>query len=355
MTIPRFPSVPRVRHHRAGRTWLLCAVLAYGGALELTLLHSTEHPATAALATWLRDATLVLPWVMLTTLSRWWWRGPGSRPPSARGGRRCGPDAVPWSPAAPWRCSAPGCRPCRHWRPPRRPPPAPGPSRRTWWRSTSRWSTTGSAPGTPRACSTRCAGTSWPSRAAPRQPGNVRLRDGKRPRPLTLRVNVGDCLRVSFQNLLDPTPVDDQPATREAGVHVTGLQLVTNISDDGSFVGANAGATGSLVAPGGSATYTYYAEREGAYVLSSTADNVSGEALTGTLAFGLFGAVNVEPRGSTSYRSQVTRAEMDLATTGTTSTASRGSTTTPRIPRDIRSPASRCSRCSTGTRSCTPT
>jgi hypothetical protein len=32
--------------------------------------------------------------------------------------------------------------------------------------------------------------------------GNVRLRDDKRPRPLVRRMNVGDCLRIEFQNLL---------------------------------------------------------------------------------------------------------------------------------------------------------
>jgi manganese oxidase len=154
--------------------------------------------------------------------------------------------------------------------------------------------------------------------------GNARLRPDKRPRPLTLRANVGDCLRIEFQNLLSPTALGDQPATREAGVHVSGMQLVTSINDDGSFVADNpnagAGRKGSLVAPGGTGTFSYHAEREGAYVLSSTADNVSGEALTGTTAFGLFGAVNVQPAGSTWHRSQLTRAEMDLVTTGTTGT-----------------------------------
>src|SRR5262249_23672088 len=47
--------------------------------------------------------------------------------------------------------------------------------------------------------------------------GNVQLRADKRPRPITLRMNVGDCLQVNFTNLLNPTPVDqEQPATRTA-------------------------------------------------------------------------------------------------------------------------------------------
>src|SRR5258706_13867689 len=106
------------------------------------------------------------------------------------------------------------------------------------------------------------------------KPGLVMVRPDKRPRPIVLRVNVGDCLEVSFQNLLAPQPMiyeplynppkqttppngsaktpyvandnlmvkayspqdnppqnyygagTSQPATRWAGVHVMGLELV---------------------------------------------------------------------------------------------------------------------------------
>ncbi len=34
--------------------------------------------------------------------------------------------------------------------------------------------------------------------------GEVRLRDGKRFRPIVLRVNEGDCLVINFTNLLAP-------------------------------------------------------------------------------------------------------------------------------------------------------
>lgn len=37
-------------------------------------------------------------------------------------------------------------------------------------------------------------------------PGEVILRFDKRPRPLTLRANIGDCLQVNFENLLDSNP-----------------------------------------------------------------------------------------------------------------------------------------------------
>jgi hypothetical protein len=151
-------------------------------------------------------------------------------------------------------------------------------------------------------------------------PGNVRLRDNKRPRPLALRMNAGDCLQVYFTNLLAPDlnsvnsfAAGDAPATRTAGVHVTGMQLVGSIQSDGSNVGAIA-PTGSLVNPGGSATYTFFAQREGNNMLYSTAATTSGEGDGGTLAMGLFGSVNVEPAKAEWYRSQVTAQELQYAT-----------------------------------------
>ena len=143
-------------------------------------------------------------------------------------------------------------------------------------------------------------------------PGNVMLRPDKRPRPLVLRMGVHDCLEIHFQNLLAPSPVEaEQPATRQASIHVVGLQLVNGIEDDGSNVGTNAS---SLVAPGGTHVYTLYAEREGAHVMHSTAAMTGGEGNAGSTSAGLFGAVQVEPESSVWYRSQVTRNDMDLGT-----------------------------------------
>ena len=152
--------------------------------------------------------------------------------------------------------------------------------------------------------------------------GNVILRANKRPRPIVLRMNIGDCLQVTFQNLLSTAPrssnnppSDDQPLTRSAGVHVMGMELVGNISSDGSNVGVN---PPSLVGPDGSAVYTFVATREGNNLLYSTGTTTGGEGDGGTLAEGLFGSVNVEPRGAEWYRSQVTAAEMKAATISTT-------------------------------------
>ena len=145
--------------------------------------------------------------------------------------------------------------------------------------------------------------------------GNVRLRPDKRPRPLVLRMNVGDCLSIQFQNLLSPTRRDqDQASTRWASIHAVGLQLFNSIASDSSYVGQN---TNSLVDVGQSATYTYYGEREGEHVIQSLGAAAGGEGDGGQVNAGLFGAIVVEPSGSRWYRSQVTRAEFASATTGT--------------------------------------
>ena len=143
-------------------------------------------------------------------------------------------------------------------------------------------------------------------------PGNVVLKDYKRARPIVLRMNAGDCLVILFQNLLDPNRADDnQPATRTAGIHAVGLNLRNSILDDGSFVGTN---PPSIVDPGNSIQYTWYAEKEGNHLIYSTAATTGGEGDGGSLPMGLFGAVNVEPRGAEWYRSQVTERELVLAT-----------------------------------------
>ncbi len=216
----------------------------------------------------------------------------------------------------------------------------------------------------------------------PLTPGKVMLRPDKRPRPMVLRVNAGDCLRISFQNLLHfvdmpkktgpvvydasgpnqeypaktpggeykPNenvltpqssqstfdPINSQPATRLAGVHVMGLELVKAeapsgplpaISADGSWVGANDVApvdaqkrASGLVGPGESITYTIYAKSEGSYLLYSTGANVGVDlGVGGQLMQGLFGSVTVQPRTAEWYRSQVTKVDLDLATKGKTS------------------------------------
>ncbi|NVJ26357.1 multicopper oxidase domain-containing protein [Myxococcus sp. AM011] len=214
----------------------------------------------------------------------------------------------------------------------------------------------------------------------PAGPGNVRLKTNKRPRPLTLRANVGDCLQVKFHNWLAPTrsaipspnesqpgpsraggsstlsflrkvlplwvwtitydPVqslikreavggrwfwlgedkeaendhrDNSPATRHASIHIQGLQY-RNIFSDGANVGNN---PSSLVPSGGSFDYVWYADHEGVFFFHSMGASFGGEGDGGSTAQGLFGAVNVEPPGSTWYRSKVSEGVLKAVTTGT--------------------------------------
>jgi manganese oxidase len=160
-----------------------------------------------------------------------------------------------------------------------------------------------------------------------------RLRDGKRPRPLVLRANVGDCLSIEFTNhlseLVAPVPgiclktetIDGklvctervQPATRQASIHVAGMQMVSTIADDGSYVGVNAS---SLAAPGQSRTYVLRATAQGTFLLNSEGAAWGGLNLPNDgaqVTAGLFGAVNVEPSGAVWLRSQITHAEMMAA------------------------------------------
>ncbi len=219
-------------------------------------------------------------------------------------------------------------------------------------------------------------------------PGKVRLRSDKRPRPLVLRANEGDCLEVTFHNLLMRAAPDelggspeqyqgrvpahaaeaagvlynqgdnaasgrnlvlaqsisnDRPWTRAASFHVNGLDLVPMpagqcpvssaehawlCGTDGDAVGNNTARVnpataqplrqqleqqGGQVLPGQSAIYRMYAFREGTYFAYSTGATVGGEGDGGQLGAGLFGAVNVQPRGSRWYRSQVTHADLSAA------------------------------------------
>ena len=211
-------------------------------------------------------------------------------------------------------------------------------------------------------------------------PGNAQLRPDKRPRPIILRVNEGDCLQVTFTNMLtqnrddvenlqfanmparrpywDKPPFfgqiiiqpdnttrkiiinpdgtvkvveidlqgtehliddgnvhlekEDTPKTRVASMHVNGLDYMPpgapGILSDGANVGLN---TSSLAAPGQTKVYTWYAAKQGQYLIHSMGAPSGGEGDGGQPVHGLFGSVNVEPAGSKWYRSQVTAAVLN--------------------------------------------
>ena len=147
------------------------------------------------------------------------------------------------------------------------------------------------------------------------QAGKVALRAGKRPRPMVLRANVGDCLQINFTNYIESNPATlpaAQTDTRTAGIHITGMELVGSIASDSSYVGTNPNSL-SVASPSGTVPattqYTYYAKEEGNFLLYSFDDGDPGQ-----WASGLFGAVNVQPRDAEWYRSQVTRVDLQNAT-----------------------------------------
>jgi manganese oxidase len=162
--------------------------------------------------------------------------------------------------------------------------------------------------------------------------GQLDLRPDKRHRPIVLRIRVGDCLTVSFQNLLTPaanpfnqdkaTPagqqfrapfVDEQTAERRVGFHVAGLQPFSSMKDDGSNVGANGPAGNGLVGANGVISYTLYAAKEGVFAVSNPASTFGSDGNMGNNSNGLFGQVIVEPAGAESFRSQVFEEELRLA------------------------------------------
>lgn len=165
-------------------------------------------------------------------------------------------------------------------------------------------------------------------KSKPIGPGNARLRKDKRPRPLVLRVNKGQCLEVTFTNLLAPDrnqippppdvpfhaePVtvgpNDAPKTRYASLHINGLYPLDIVSD-----GANVGRNQSgLAAPGQTIRYRWRSDKEGVFLMHDMAAPVGGQGLGGSITLGLFGNVVVEPPGSVWFRSQVSGKEMARA------------------------------------------
>src|SRR3954453_3430049 len=151
------------------------------------------------------------------------------------------------------------------------------------------------------------------------------LRADKRPRPIVLRANLGDCLTINFTNLLSDVPRagSGQPATRYTSFHVAGMQLVSSIRDDASYTGVNpssivkAGANPNVVAPDQKITYKLRATAEGTFLINSMGAAWGGQDFPvdgAQQTAGLFGAINVEPKSAVWLRSQITHDEMQRAT-----------------------------------------
>ena len=151
----------------------------------------------------------------------------------------------------------------------------------------------------------------------------VQLRAGKRPRPIVLRANVGDCLQVNFTNAIPPaafndaTPNSPKVATQEVSLHIEGQEWTSGPKDDGTFVGTSNSSLASAVPapspmPPNTQTYTLFVKNEGTYLLYTMGDTTAQPL--GQLSRGLFGALNVQPEKAEWYRSQVTQQDLALAT-----------------------------------------
>jgi hypothetical protein len=115
-----------------------------------------------------------------------------------------------------------------------------------------------------------------------------------RPNPLTLRVNVGDCIKIKLSNRM---------AAERAGMHVDGLAFDPRDSM-GINVGNNSGD--QTIGPGQSKTYTYYAAPElgeNGALIQDWGNVVSNPRN------GLYGSIIIGPRGS-KYRDPVTGADI---------------------------------------------
>jgi manganese oxidase len=122
----------------------------------------------------------------------------------------------------------------------------------------------------------------------------AKVASGAHPMPLTLRVNVGDCVKVSLKNKM-----------KEGKASFSAIGLAFDPKDSmGANVGNNPGD--QTIAPGAERTYTYYADPFNGETTSLVWD--WGNVMTNPRN-GLFGAVVVGPKGS-KYRDPKTGADL---------------------------------------------
>lgn len=116
------------------------------------------------------------------------------------------------------------------------------------------------------------------------------------PHPLTLRVNVGDCVKIKLTNRM---------AKERAGLHADGLAFDPKDSM-GINVGNNPGD--QTIGPGQSKVYTFYAHpelKENAAIIQDWANVVENPRN------GLYGAIIIGPRGS-KYRDPATGEDVTM-------------------------------------------
>ena len=138
--------------------------------------------------------------------------------------------------------------------------------------------------------------------------GNVQLKDYKRPRPLTLRMNVGDCIQILSRT---SSPRHARKRTSPTRARPAYTSRACSWSTASSTTARTSGTnTSSLVAPGGTDHLHFLRRARGQPPALLSAATTGGEGDGGTLAHGLFGSVNVEPKGAEWYRSQLKADEL---------------------------------------------
>lgn len=117
-----------------------------------------------------------------------------------------------------------------------------------------------------------------------------------RPRPLVLRANAGECIKIDFKNDLNPRQWSGRLINPRASMQVRGMAYDAQTSDGGA-VGFNKDTT---VGVGESTTYYWQApNEEGLHLFRSQTMSSGEEEDAGSNAHGLYGAVAVEPTAST--------------------------------------------------------
>ncbi len=115
--------------------------------------------------------------------------------------------------------------------------------------------------------------------------------------PLVIRANIGDDIEVLFENRLPFA----------TSMHIQRAEYNVQTSD-GAFVGCNEDSTAPPCPPGGTHVYRWSVFNEGSQFFSDLGNSLSGEL--GSNVHGLFGALIVEPKGS-SWTDPVTGGEIN--------------------------------------------
>src|SRR3954471_4810874 len=122
------------------------------------------------------------------------------------------------------------------------------------------------------------------------------LKNPNRTQPLTIRANVGDCIKVRLRNDI---------GGRRGGIHARGGLVRYDPEDsDGARVGKNPNTT---LAPDDSREFTWYADHTGQAAITDIANLDGADPKAPTVQRGLYGALIVHPKGSTWHNAETGR------------------------------------------------